>query len=180
MTFQIRYLLLSTALALSLLAPAHAQTLTPDVIVSTGASLDYATHQPSARVLIGPKIASPLGIPTYAVVSYEQNVFKMRSSATATSQSNALTIKAGILQIPYHGKHWGVATLTDGGIVKYDTASLATFTGEVSVYWDIVGQFTQDKYHGWIGPVAREVSIAGLQVKPVYGLQLTTVFSRRE
>lgn len=167
-------------LAVVFACPAQTQTApgipAPDVVISTGSSLDYATHQPSARVLVGPKVANPLGIPTYAVVSYEQNVFKRNTGVL--SPSTALTVRAGILQIPIRGKHWGVATLTDAGVAKFDLASLTTFTGEVSVYWDVIGVFTKDKYHGWIGPVAREVAIAGFQVKPVYGLQLTTLFNK--
>lgn len=169
--------LMKTSLLLLLISACSFGQIVPigDMLVSSGVSVDYANHQPSANFSVAPHVANLAGMPTYSVTSFETSLRK-----AAGQTSNTLTLRTGILQIPWHSNHFGVFVLTDGGVVKFDLATLSTFTGGVGAYVDLGGIVTKDHYHGWLSPMLREVSIAGQQIKPVYGIQFTTVFSRSQ
>lgn len=151
-------------------------TASPDFLVSSGISFDYATGQPSANVSVAPKVASLGGKPTYSYSTFETSNLKFLQTGLSSAQ---VSIRTGVLQVVVQRKHWGAFLLTDGGVLKFDAATLSNFTGGVGLYFDLVGYATKDKYHGWVSPLVREVAIAGMQIKPVYGVQVTTVFARK-
>lgn len=168
--------LLTLALALGAVGQT---TDAPDFLISAGVSFDYATKQPSVLTGVAPKIGNIAGIPTYSYSTFETANLKFLKTGIAAS-SQSVTAKTGILQIPFRGKHWGVFVLTDGGVVKFDLATLSTFTGGGGVYFDLIGIATKDKHHGWVAPMFREISITGMQIKPNYGVQVITTFGRKE
>jgi hypothetical protein len=155
---------------------AQAQSESPDFLISSGVTLDYATGQPSANVSIAPKIATLAGKPTYSYSTFESSNLKFLQTGLTSAQ---VSIRTGFLQVVHQRKHWGVFVLTDGGVLKFDAATLSNFTGGVGLYFDLIGYVTKDKHHGWVSPIVREVAIAGMQVKPVYGVQVSTVFNRK-
>jgi hypothetical protein len=144
-----------------------------NMLISSGVGIDYFNHQPSANFSFAPHVTDLAGMPTYSVSTFETAFIK-----NSASSAQSLTLRTGVLQIPWHGTHYGLFVLTDAGVLKFDMGTLATFTGGGGLYLDVGGLVTKDKQHVWISPMVREVSLAGQQVKPVYGFQVSTIIKK--
>jgi hypothetical protein len=147
----------------------------PVAMISAGVSFDYITHQPSANTSAAFKIGSIACVPTYSISTFETANIRF---GTGGVKSDTIGLKTGLLQVFYHQPHWGVFTITDGGVIKFDQATLSTFTGQAGVYFDAIGKLSKDAHHGWVAGIFREVSVAGMQVKPVYSVQIMTTFGK--
>ncbi len=163
------------AILFILCAAAFAQAPVTEGLVSVGASFDFLNREASANTGVGVRIASLGGLPTYSFSTFETALAK-----TPGQSSQALTLKTGFLQILWKSStnHVGLFVFTQAGLLKTDIVTLGNFDGAVGAYFDIVGWATKDKFHAWLSPVVREVNITSLQLKPVYGFQLTTAFTK--
>lgn len=151
-----------------------------DVIVSTGASVNFAGGSASSLSSASFRVASLAGLPTYATTTYEMTGAGLRAvQAGTTTLSNALTIKAGITQVVWRPKpSVSLFVLTQAGVASLSWAILGNFEGGAGLAWDLGGKLTAAKYHVYLMPVAREVAISGFQVKPVVGIEIATGFAK--
>lgn len=164
-------------LALLVALCAQGQTVKPgtDILLGTGVSYSSVLQQSSSLTSFSVRIASIAGRATYATTEFETSWASIRSG----NVSGSLSTKAGITQVlwaPSQNVYLWCNTV--GGVTKFDLASLSSFSGAVGLAWDAGARFTKGKYHIYVVPLVREISIAGMQVKPAYGIQILSGFSR--
>jgi hypothetical protein len=178
-------LAISIAMILALSLTLAAQTVDPtpspqpatpfvsQYIVNTGASADYATGQSSVLSSVLVKVTSIGNLPTYSVTTFETAM--LRTGAPAALNSS-LSIRTGVCQAIVQKTRWGVLLCTDFGILHFSPATLGNITGSVAPYVDLLAIVTKGKYHGYLSPVWRQVSIASLSDKPTVAIQIGTTF----
>jgi hypothetical protein len=153
-----------------------------DILIGTGVSADYVARQTSSLSSLSIKVADLGGKPTYISTTYGLSFGSIANAVKTgnlTAASSALVIKAGITQVFWHPKpHWYFYCESQLGIVKFDWSTLGNASGSVGLAIDLGGIATHDKYHIYLSPLATEVSIASLQVKPSFGVQVLTGFKK--
>ena len=152
-----------------------AETAGSDIIVSTGVNFDFIQHQASSLSSLAVKASSIGGLPTYSVSTFETTFAALKAGNLA---GNALSVKTGIMQVVAHPKpNWYLWVMTQAGVVKFTLATLGNLEGAVGASYDVGARATAGKYHIYVTPYIREVSISSLQIKPVVGIQLGSGFS---
>lgn len=147
----------------------------PDIIVTTGGVFDYFNHQSASLSSVSFKATSIAGRPTYVTTTME---FTLAKQVSGGITANGFTTKSGFTQVVAHGGIVDLWLNSELGVTKFDFATLGTFDGAVGASIDLGAKLTKNKYHVYLMPFAQEVSIAGRQIKPVFGLQIGTGFTK--
>lgn len=148
---------------------------TPDAVVTTGGVLDYFTHQAASFSSVSFKMGTVFDRPAFSTTTL---MFTPQKQSDGSIKANGVTIKSGFTYLPFCKGIVCVVVNSEAGITKFDFATLGNFDGSLGISFDIGQYVTKGKAHIYLVPFFKEVNITSLQIKPTYGLQIGTGFSR--